>query len=85
MHKYLNLPHIQSAIGVNLNYTPFNNEIYYAFQQAGDMVYPGPLQDLSALFDKGARVAMYSGDADYICNLMGGEAVSLAVNYTHGR
>jgi len=29
------------------------------------------------------RVALYYGDADYICNWFGGEAVSLAVNYTH--
>jgi len=28
-------------------------------------------------------VALYYGDADYICNWLGGQAVSLAVNYTH--
>lgn len=29
------------------------------------------------------RINLYHGDADYICNWFGGEAVSLAVNYTH--
>ena len=28
-------------------------------------------------------MALYYGDADYLCNWFGGEAVSLAVNYTH--
>lgn len=29
------------------------------------------------------RVALQYGDADYICNWLGGEAVSLAVDYAH--
>jgi carboxypeptidase C (cathepsin A) len=28
-------------------------------------------------------VVLYAGDCDYICNWFGGEAVSLAVNYSH--
>ncbi|TKA46311.1 hypothetical protein B0A49_12164, partial [Cryomyces minteri] len=35
------------------------------------------------LLNEGVRVALYYGDADYICNWFGGEAVSLAINYTH--
>lgn len=35
---YLNLPAVQQAIGVNLNYTDANDAIYYAFQQTGDFV-----------------------------------------------
>lgn len=34
------------------------------------------------ILNNSVRVAMYHGDADYICNWFGGEAVSLAVNYT---
>ena len=29
------------------------------------------------------NVALYHGDADYICNWFGGQAVSLAINYTY--
>lgn len=70
-------------MGVSLNYTPANNEVYFAFQQTGDFVYATPLLDLEDLLNKDVRIIMYSGDADYICNWFGGEAVSLAVNYTH--
>jgi carboxypeptidase C (cathepsin A) len=35
------------------------------------------------LLDVGVRVALFYGDADYICNWFGGQAISLAVNYTH--
>ncbi|KZF19851.1 putative carboxypeptidase S1 [Xylona heveae TC161] len=80
---YLNLPHVQDAIGVNLNYTESNDEIYFAFQQTGDFVYPNFIEDLEYLLQQGLRVALYYGDADYICNWFGGQAVSLAVNYTH--
>lgn len=35
------------------------------------------------ILNNSVRVAMYHGDADYICNWFGGQAVSLAVNYTY--
>ncbi|KAF2090517.1 hypothetical protein K490DRAFT_34644 [Saccharata proteae CBS 121410] len=80
---YLNLGPVQDAIGVNLNYTDSNSEIYYAFQQTGDFVYTTFLDDLSYLLSQGLRVALYYGDADYICNWFGGQAISLAVQYAH--
>jgi carboxypeptidase C (cathepsin A) len=83
MTAYLNQASVQDALGVNLNYTDANNEVYYAFQQTGDFVYPFAREGLEDLLRKGVRVALYSGDADYICNWFGGEAVSLALNYTH--
>jgi len=35
------------------------------------------------LIDDGIKVAFVYGDRDYACNWFGGEAVSLAVNYSH--
>ncbi|KAF2765504.1 serine carboxypeptidase [Teratosphaeria nubilosa] len=79
---YLNLPSVQNALGVNLNYTDSNSDIYWAFQATGDFIYSNFLQDLSEILDSGVRVSMYYGDADYICNWFGGQAISLAVNYS---
>lgn len=102
--KYLNLESTQEALGINplFRYEPSSNEVYSAFQLSGDYVYPGYIEDLGYLLDKGVRVVYASppepsyvdparltsharlsyGDADYIGNWFGGEAVSLAVNYS---
>ena len=42
----------------------------------------GEVDDLAYLLERGVKVALIYGDRDFICNYMGGEAVSLAVNYT---
>lgn len=72
-----------NAIGVNVNYTQSNDDVYYAFQQTGDFVWPNFIEDLEEILRLPVRVSLIYGDADYICNWFGGEAVSLAVNYTH--
>ena len=73
---------MQQAIGVNLNYTDANNDIYWAFQQTGDFIYNELIQDLEEIIDSGVVVTMYHGDADYICNWFGGQAVSLQMNHS---
>jgi len=68
---YLNLPSVANALGVNLNYTEdANNDVYYAFQQTGDFVFPNFRDDLEMLLNNSVRVALIYGDADYICNLV---------------
>ncbi|KAH7093598.1 Alpha/Beta hydrolase protein [Paraphoma chrysanthemicola] len=81
---YLNLGEVQEALGVTLNYSGTNG-IYYAFQNTGDFIYPNFLIDLEYLLDQDVRVSLAYGDADYICNWFGGQAVSLAVDYTHSK
>jgi carboxypeptidase C (cathepsin A) len=66
--EYLNLPHVQEALGVvRINYTDANNDIYWHFQSTGDFIYPNFLADLENILDSGVRVSLYYGDADYIC------------------
>lgn len=80
---YLNKPEVQDAIGVSVNYTESNNDIYWAFQSTGDFIYPNFLADLENILASGVRVTMAYGDADYICNWFGGEAVSKAIQYAN--
>lgn len=72
-----------SSLGVNINYTQSNQEVYYAFQQTGDFVFPNFLEDLEHILSLPVRVALIYGDADYICNWFGGEAISQHVKYKH--
>ncbi|KAI1869937.1 uncharacterized protein JN550_005527 [Neoarthrinium moseri] len=82
-YDWLNTAEAQDALGVRVNYTGSSSEIWVGFDYSGDWAYPTFLQDLQDLLNKDVRVALIYGDADYICNWYGGEAVSLEVNYTH--
>lgn len=42
----------------------------------------GYLEDIAYILDSGIKVALVYGDRDYACNWIGGEEVSLAINYT---
>lgn len=79
---YLNQAEVQDAIGVASNYTPEANPVTYAFFQSGDGALGGFKEAIGELVDAGVSVLLFNGDADYACNWLGGEAVSLAVNYT---
>jgi carboxypeptidase C (cathepsin A) len=65
---YLNLPEVQEALGVTLNYSG-NNANYYAFQNTGDFIFPNFRLDLEYLLNQGVRVSLAYGDADYICKM----------------
>lgn len=79
---YVNQAYVQNAIGVSLNHTSSNTDIYYQFERAGDFIYPNFLTDLVEILDSGVRVVLFYGDADYICNWYGGLEAALALNYT---
>lgn len=83
---YLANAHVQAALGVPVNYTDSSTSVYSAFQGTGDFPRAnsagGYLGDIGALLDSGVKVALMYGDRDWICNWIGGEAASLAVNYS---
>ena len=83
--QYLNTPSVMDAIGVDVNYTSESAEVRSAFELTGDLVFPDFLEDIEKLLSLPVRVALVYGDADYLCNWFGGEAISLAVNYTHSK
>ncbi|KAJ5677420.1 Peptidase S10 serine carboxypeptidase [Penicillium maclennaniae] len=82
---YLAKDSVLNAIGVDLNYTQSNDEVYFAFQQTGDFVWPNFLEDLEDILSRPVRVALIYGDADYICNWFGGQAISLAAKHKHSK
>ncbi|KAM0561105.1 hypothetical protein ACHAPJ_003606 [Fusarium lateritium] len=74
--EYLNQASVQRAIGTPINYTLSNSNVSYEFQDTGDQARGGNIPRLAALLNQGVRIALIYGDRDYICNWLGGEAVS---------
>ncbi|OCK79900.1 carboxypeptidase S1 [Lepidopterella palustris CBS 459.81] len=77
--EYLNYASVQKSIGARVNYTESNSIVFAEFSQTGDLFRGTQLASLANLLSLGVRVAFIYGDADYICNWEGGEAVSLAL------
>lgn len=68
--SFLNLASTQNAFGVNINYTSeSSDEVASYFGQTGDYAYGEYIKELESLLDLGIRVALFYGDADYICNV----------------
>ncbi|KAB5583123.1 serine carboxypeptidase [Coniochaeta sp. 2T2.1] len=76
---YLNTRRVQDAIGARVNYSDSSPEVYSAFQSTGDWQRGPMAPKLAALLNRGVRIGLVYGDRDFICNWIGGEAVSLAV------
>jgi carboxypeptidase C (cathepsin A) len=76
---YLNSADVQQAIGAVVNYTESSGSVLNAFLSTGDYDRGGQISDMAYLLSLGVRVALIYGDRDYICNWLGGEAVSFAI------
>lgn len=77
--EYLNTAELQEAIGVSINYTESNGAVAKAFQQTGDYERGNQIAQMAYLLSLGIRVALIYGDRDYVCNWLGGEAVSFSI------
>ena len=78
---YLNTPLVQAAIGAFVNYTEDGPTVIKAFNLTGDDAHEeGTIESTRKLVAQNLTVVMYAGDADYICNWLGGEVVSMEVN-----
>jgi len=85
--EYLNNAGVLAAIGARVNYTESSRYVQNGFISTGDTIRGGQVEDLAYLLSLGIRVALIYGDADFICNWYGGQAISLALaaqmaNYT---
>lgn len=77
--EYLNTLDVQEAIGVPVNFTQSSLAVWHAFNETGDWARRSGIDDLVGLLNTGVRVALIYGDRDYVCNWIGGEAISFAV------
>ncbi|KAK0707546.1 serine carboxypeptidase [Lasiosphaeris hirsuta] len=82
--EYLNKRSVQDAIGSVVNYTDTSKTVYNAFLSTGDWVRSPMVPKLATLLARGVRIGLVYGDRDYICNWLGGEAVSLSIASTLG-
>lgn len=77
--EYLNTASILAAIGSPVNFTQTDQQVVSAFSSTGDYERQALVPNIAALLNQGIRVGFMYGDRDYICNWLGGEAISLAV------
>ncbi|KAF3011343.1 hypothetical protein E8E14_006633 [Neopestalotiopsis sp. 37M] len=76
---YLNSAEFQESIGASTNYTEISPVVASAFASTGDYERESLVPKLASLLRDGVRVGLIYGDRDYICNWLGGEAISLAL------
>ena len=76
--KYLNTPKVQQAIGAYQNYSdsaPQN--VISGFTRTGDDGRTaGSVRHVRHLLEKGVKITMHAGDADYNCNWFGGHVIA---------
>ena len=77
--EYLNTAEVQASIGAVVNYTETSATVATAFLTTGDYDRGTQIAQMAYLLSLGIRVALIYGDRDYICNWLGGEAVSFAI------
>ncbi|KAK4219979.1 putative carboxypeptidase [Rhypophila decipiens] len=77
--EYLNTRKVQVGIGSIVNFTSTASFIPPLFIQTGDYQRGPIIPKLSGLLLNGVRIGLIYGDRDFICNWLGGEALSLAI------
>ena len=79
--SYLANPSVTSAIGAKATYAECPDAPYEKFSSTGDDS-RSFLTQLSDVVQSGIQVVIWAGDADWICNWYGGQAVANAISYS---
>ncbi|EIN08494.1 serine carboxypeptidase [Punctularia strigosozonata HHB-11173 SS5] len=72
--SYLSSSSLHTKIGAHATWQETNDDVYSNFASTGDWMHNSRL-DLQTVIDSGVRTLIYDGDADYILNYMGVEAM----------
>ncbi|RIB05386.1 carboxypeptidase S1, partial [Gigaspora rosea] len=82
--KYLENPFVLESIGVNAavitKYLEFNEEIYFRFTDSGDLA-RSTMSQVEFLLDNNVPIMFFTGDADYICNWLGGNEMAESLKW----
>ncbi|KAF2771203.1 alpha/beta-hydrolase, partial [Teratosphaeria nubilosa] len=78
---YLQREWVQEGLGMAVNWTRGSPWVAEAFRREGDFAHPGWVGKLGDLLARGVKVAFVYGDKDFLCNWVGGEALSLAIDW----
>ncbi|CAG8621317.1 37154_t:CDS:2 [Gigaspora margarita] len=82
--KYLENPFVLESIGVNptviTKYLEFNEEIYFRFTDSGDLA-RSTMSQVEFLLDNNVPIMFFTGDADYICNWLGGNEMAESLKW----
>ncbi|KAI0784828.1 serine carboxypeptidase [Abortiporus biennis] len=82
--SYLSRPHFQKALGVDTaaqgNFSSCSDKVGIDFATHLDWAFPTPFY-IGALLDRGVRVLLYVGANDWICNWLGNERMSFAIEW----
>jgi len=72
--KYLNSEAVTSKIGSHSTWEESNPDVFNNFAATGDLIRTS-LPDLEKVINAGVRTVIYDGDADYLVNFKGVEAM----------
>ncbi|KAF0347937.1 prepro-carboxypeptidase Z [Gigaspora margarita] len=82
--NYLDDPFVLKSIGVNTNeitsYLENNMDIYYRFCDSGDLIGSTKSQ-VEFLLHNNIPILLFTGDADYICNWIGGNEMTESLKW----
>ena len=76
LDSYLQSSAVTSKIGSQSTWGETNDNVYAQFAATGDWM-RSSLSDLEVVIDSGVRTVIYDGDADFILNYVGVEAMVL--------
>ncbi|CAG8598154.1 15607_t:CDS:2 [Racocetra persica] len=82
--KYLENPFVLKSIGVNTTaiskYLEYNEAIYFRFTDSGDVIH-STMSQVEFLLDNDVPIMFFTGDADYICNWLGGNEMAESLKW----
>jgi carboxypeptidase C (cathepsin A) len=85
IRNYLSDPENRALLGVDKavkgNFTSCNEDVHAGFTDAGDILHP-TTDYVVALLERGVRVLIYVGAYDWICNHVGNERWTLAMDWS---